>query len=124
MDIKAIRRANLGGLLGQFETIEALARQTKTVASVLSQIKNGTRGMGNIVARKLETGLEKPFGWMDTLHFKSPDDAMNQTEAAQICASLSVGDREQWLRLGRLMVENGDKGPNNPFGPIKKGGGK
>lgn len=123
MDNKTIRRINLDGLIAQFETIEALAKATNTVANYLSQIKGGSRKMGDATARKLERALDKEPGWIDVLHFASPDDAMSATEALQILDSLSEDDREAWMKHGRLLVEgNTARGANNPFGKLPRGG--
>ena len=125
MDSKAIRRANLIGLLREFRTLQAIATQTDTVAAHLSQIKNGVRNMGDAVARKLERALHKPEGWMDMPQFGPPDQMVEQAELLHIFSALSEKDREAWLRHGRLMVErDGPQGPNNPFGNIAKGGRK
>lgn len=51
MDNKTIRRLNLHGLIDEYGTIEALARATGTVANYLSQIKGGSREMGDAVAK-------------------------------------------------------------------------
>lgn len=119
---QAIRRANLAGLIREFETIARLARRTGAVASLLSRIKNGTRQMGDDVARRLERALDKPEGWMDLPQFGAGDAMMDQAEALQILQSLTESDRDAWLKHGRLLVEsNGQKGPNNPFGHVPKG---
>lgn len=121
MDNKAIRRANLVGLIKEFETIARLARHTGAVASLLSQIKNGTRQMGDDVARRLERALKKPEGWMDLPQYGPGDAMMDQAEALQILQSLSESDRAAWLKHGRLLVEsNSHRGPNNPFGHVPK----
>jgi hypothetical protein len=123
MDNKTIRRLNLHGLIDEFGTIEALARATGTVANYLSQIKGGSREMGDAVARKMEQRMSKEKGWMDSPHFASTDATMSATEALQILEALSPEDRESWMKHGRLLVEgNGRRGPSNPFGKIPRGG--
>lgn len=123
MDNKTIRRLNLHGLIDEYGTIEALARATGTVANYLSQIKGGSREMGDAVARKLEQRMAKEKGWMDSPHFASADATMSATEALQILEALSPEDRESWMKHGRLLVEgNGARGPSNPFGKLPKGG--
>jgi transcriptional regulator with XRE-family HTH domain len=123
MDNKAIRRANLLGLINEFETMARLARHTGVVASLLSQIKNGSRQMGDHVARDLEKALNKPEGWMDLPQYGAGDGVMDQAEALQILQALSEADREAWLRHGRLLVEsNVPQGPANPFGKTPRGG--
>jgi hypothetical protein len=123
MDNKTIRRLNLHGLIDEFGTIESLARATGTVANYLSQIKGGSREMGDAVARKMEQRMAKERGWMDSPHFASTDATMSATEALQILEALSPEDRESRMKHGRLLVEgNGRRGPSNPFGKIPRGG--
>lgn len=65
---KEIRRQNLLILEKEFRTLEALARKTETTAAHLSQVKNKFRGMGDKIARRIESALQKPSGWMDAMH--------------------------------------------------------
>jgi hypothetical protein len=123
MDNKTIRRINLIGLIAEFGTIEALARATGSVANYLSQIKSGSRNMGDALARQMESRMAKEMGWMDSPHFASPEATMSATEALQILDALSAEDREAWMRHGRLLVEGKTaKGVSNPFGKIPRGG--
>ncbi len=74
--ISEIRRNNLGLLTAEFGTVDAIANRCKTSPVYLSQVKmqaldlktGKPRQMGSVVARKLEAGLGKPLGWMDTEH--------------------------------------------------------
>lgn len=125
MDVKSARRKNLEGLITEFGTIEDLARATNTVANYLSQVRGDSRKMGDKMARKLEAGLKKERGWVDTLRFRSADDVVDQTEVLQIWEGLSVNDREAWMKHGRLLGEtNPKRSPANPFGPMKARGPK
>lgn len=67
MDNKEIRRQNLLLLKGE-GTLEDLASKTDSDPAHLSQIKNGTRKMGDEVARRFEKKLRKNRGWMDMPH--------------------------------------------------------
>jgi len=66
-EVKEIRRARMLLLAAEMGSLEALAERTGTSARHLSQIKNRWkgRGMGNAVARRFETRLQKSLGWMD-----------------------------------------------------------
>ncbi len=68
MEIKAIRRRNMLALVKEFGTMEKLAELVGTSPSVLSQIKIGARNMGHDLARRFESKLRKPVGWMDAQH--------------------------------------------------------
>ena len=74
-DIQQIRLDNLRALIVEARSAAKLARACETSASYLSQILNGTpgrgdtpRGVGNVLARKLEAGTGKPRGWLDQAH--------------------------------------------------------
>lgn len=62
---RAARRARLQDLLDEFGGPAAVARRTGTVASHLTACEKGRRGIGDDLATKLETGCNKPPGWMD-----------------------------------------------------------
>ncbi len=68
MENKQIRRANLLKLLERHGTLVQLAEKTHTVPAHLSQVKNGTRAIGDEVARRIEAHLHLGNGWMDVLH--------------------------------------------------------
>lgn len=120
VDNKTIRRLNLEYLIGERETIANLAKLYDLNESLLSQVKNGTRNMGDRLARKMEEAMAKPTGWMDVPHFKSQEQAVEYAELMHIYDALPEGEREAWLKLGRSLVERGPKGPNNPFGAVPK----
>lgn len=119
LDSKAIRKRNLDGILeGVGGKIVALAELTGISDRLISQWKNGTRGIGPQSARKLEAALKKPKNWMDTLQFHSPDEAMYFVEARHIIGSLmekGPGDLEGWMKHGRLLMERLPPGPNSPY---------
>ncbi|MEN7429184.1 hypothetical protein VA599_00415 [Chromobacterium sp. TRC.1.1.SA] len=75
MKVETIRLANLQKLISEKKTIRAVALAANTSATYLSQILNRTksctgnpRGLGSVLARKLEKGCNKPEGWMDQHH--------------------------------------------------------
>lgn len=69
MDIHEIRRLNLQALVDEFGGQKALGDMVRPTADGhISQMFNGTRGMGNAVARRFEKKLGKPHGWMDAFH--------------------------------------------------------
>lgn len=72
MDVAQIRRANLQRLIDEAGSLQQLADQAGTSYDNLWQIVSGTllpsgkpRGVGNVLARRLEEGCGKPVGWMD-----------------------------------------------------------
>lgn len=118
---KAVRRANLLGLIKEFDTIEALAEATGTVANYLSQVKNGTREMGDRVARKLEAGLEKEKGWIDADQYGGVESLMDQSEMLEIIRALSSEEREELLKHARLLLRaRGAHDAAEPYGDLSE----
>lgn len=75
MDVKALRIINLGRLEREFGGLQAVANLVGTSYDTLWQTKAGirlpsgkTRGIGDEMARRLETACNKPLGWMDWDH--------------------------------------------------------
>lgn len=70
MDVKGIRRANVGLLVQEVGSVTALAKLAGTAQSYLSQIigPRSHRALGDDLARRLEYVTRKPTGWLDSLH--------------------------------------------------------
>ena len=70
MSVHDFRRANLERLIEEYGggTIERFAVLADQNPSYLSQIRNGTRNMGNQAARKIEVALGLSDAWMDLNH--------------------------------------------------------
>lgn len=91
MDNKAIRRKNLLDLEREFGTLAALAEATGSADRHLSQMKNGTRGMGDRVARRFEARLGKPRGWMDEVDHASPQTSLEAVKLLEDYNALPDG---------------------------------
>ncbi|WP_237173017.1 hypothetical protein [Paracandidimonas lactea] len=71
-----LRLENLETLVKEAGTADALAEACGLSPEYISQIRNRAvdkktgraRNLGSQAARKLETGMRKPLGWMDTNH--------------------------------------------------------
>lgn len=76
MTINDIRRQNLEILILERATIRALAEACDVNDAYLSQVRNALgdsrhknpRNIGDEIARKLEAGTGKHYGWMDSSH--------------------------------------------------------
>lgn len=68
MDIKQIRLQNLLALAAGFKPLSDFCEKLDMQPSYFSQIKAGTKGIGNDRARRTEVLLELPHGWMDMVH--------------------------------------------------------
>lgn len=71
-----LRLENLETLVQEAGSADALARASGVSPEYISQIRNRAidkktgkaRNLGNQAARRLEDGMGKPLGWMDTSH--------------------------------------------------------
>ena len=68
MDAKQCRRDNVAYLLRKHGSQTKLGILTETPASYFSQVVNGTRNLGDGVARRIENKLTLPRGWLDQPH--------------------------------------------------------
>ncbi|BBE77569.1 MULTISPECIES: S24 family peptidase [Enterobacteriaceae] len=72
MDIKNIRRQNLNRLIGEYivegYTKAQIAEKIGIPPSQLSQLSgsNASRNIGDIIARRIESSMGLPHGWMDS----------------------------------------------------------
>lgn len=127
VDIKQVRRLNLEMLITADETIERLVKGTTLVANYLSQIRIGHRNMGHKTARDIEMAKKLPPGWMDTMRFANPENAMDALELVQIAGSIAEVDKQALLKHARLLLKNQPPSNANPYPdapkPPKKGGG-
>ena len=111
MNIREIRLANLRLLLAESaDTQAAFCQRCDIPQSYLSQILNGTksrhgkpRGIGDQTARKLEKGMKKPEGWMDTTHKQGFNGVKQDRGDYAAYGELSP----QALELARLAEEAG-----------------
>ena len=84
MDIKQIRLQNLMALAAGFKLMSEFCEKIDMQPSYYSQIKAGTKGIGNDRARRTEVLLELPHGWMDMVH---------STAAGETAGDTSMPDR-------------------------------
>jgi hypothetical protein len=99
--VEEIRRANLLSLIQEAGSAARLATLSGLAAPYISQVSRavpnskgkGARVMGPDVARRLETKMGKPRGWMDTDH-----------SALNIAADLN-GREGQLVGLFRLLTD-------------------
>jgi transcriptional regulator with XRE-family HTH domain len=69
MDIRSIRHDNLLRLVREAGGQKRLAARSGVSAAYLSQVlsRKVNRHVGHSLARRLEAGMDKPYGWMDVL---------------------------------------------------------
>lgn len=121
--------------MGEFGSIAEVARQTGTAEAYLSQILNAVplpsgrpRGVGDALARKLESGCGKPASWMDHMHtepvvivrevgmdeppltLEGPDtERAIVSSPEELAAFLGGMEAEELLRVVRMALEQYDK---------------
>jgi hypothetical protein len=132
LDNAEIRRQNLDLLEAEATSLEAIGEAMRAIKpglpgrapnypNYLSQIRGGTRKMGDRTARLVEAAMNKPKGWIDQLH--EADVSMEGKEAGQIITSMEDDVRAHWMKMLRLANEaNPKKSKASPFGPIPRGG--
>jgi len=118
-------------LLADYPTKKAFADAADLSPPHVSQMASGFRGMGDQIARQIETVLKLPAGWMDTDHR-----GMETAENAEFLDAIKnrLADREfpehmrkTILAMMDTLPKKGeeDGGANDPNGPSdkKKGSG-
>lgn len=102
METKDIRRTNLKVLLNASELKQAdFAGRCGLAPSVISQLINGHRNLGDTLARKIEEAFAVQRGWLDIPHGekqKSADSVEGKTEKVIISVSLDE-DEERLLEV-------------------------
>ena len=109
--IDEIRHSNLkraiekAGSQAKLATMSVLS--DAYISQVVNKLKNKSgqpRTLGDLAARKIETGLDLPHGWMDTDH----DVASDLSEAALLVArwfdSLSPDEQERFRHLAKVLT--------------------
>jgi hypothetical protein len=103
MDIKEIRRINLNNLLKDYRTVREFATLTGSSEVHISQMKTGSRAMGDAVARRIETTLGKEHGWMDSIH-----DVESAGQAGEMPGNVSQDIIDLAMTLASQPQENID----------------
>lgn len=120
MDNKALRRANLRLLRTEAGgTWAELARIADVNQAYLTQVDRSTprtdgspTEMGDEVARRLETGMKKPVGWMDHDH-SSPDPEGHESQQVRPVQVRTLrwdgfGGKEGMLTLNGAVQDEGE----------------
>lgn len=101
-DRQRFRREHLLTLIEQAGTMKALADRTKTDSSHLSQIKNGTREMGEAVARRIERALGLPAESLDRpgrLPLSAAEPSSEYRSGVPVVGTAQLGDHGYWSEL-------------------------
>ena len=103
-EIDRIRLANLGRLIAEAGSAEALARRTGASGPYISQIRSGLpyktgrrRRVGDRLAATLERGMDKPHGWMDTPAPAGEDAGIAAWSTGSGCPVISWEQAGTWI---------------------------
>jgi transcriptional regulator with XRE-family HTH domain len=100
MNIRTIRKANLLEQIDRFDSQRAFSEQVGLTPAHVSQMVTGRRNMGDVVARRIEFGLDLPEGYMDVQH---PVEAVQQYQypmaKSRNKAAVSDGDNLETLLM-------------------------
>ncbi|MFQ5509522.1 MAG: hypothetical protein ACE5FN_09335 [Leptospirillia bacterium] len=103
MDIREIRRLNARRLIKEAGGQKALADRAGVSAAYISQVLSArvNRNIGHSLARRLERGMGKQYGWMDVL---SKEAGYRARDGARGLYGFSGGgSANRLLRLAREM---------------------
>lgn len=135
---KDIRRNNLACLVEKFGSIAEVARRCNTSEKYLSQVltkrvqRNSERGIGDIVAVKLEVGCEMPPGWIDIDHsndkpeieaaamepepkayFKPPGITKDEELILKAFRQFSDDLRDSWITTAKQFLRKNNRAKEN-----------
>ncbi|QLO85828.1 LexA family transcriptional regulator [Citrobacter sp. RHBSTW-00944] len=107
MENKEIRKANLEALLEERQRDSGMskaqfAESIDTSPATLSQLMgdNPNRNIGDKMARKIESALNLPFGWMDVLHNQVNESNVTYRGVNDVRGSFPV---ISWVSAGQWM---------------------
>ncbi|HHR6166578.1 TPA: LexA family transcriptional regulator [Providencia alcalifaciens] len=109
MENKDIRRANLRALMNEYissgHTKAQFADKLDMPASQLSQITSdrAVRNIGDAIARKIETLLSLPTGWLDRIQIEK--DGKNASPSSFILQNISNDNTVQTYRIEQYDLE-------------------
>lgn len=106
MDSKSIRKRNLASLIELHGSQNALAMAVDTDPAYISQIMSDKTkaNIGDALARKIETSLGKPHGWMDLDHDASAASTAKESHSAYGALSPEL---EELLAAAKAAMNSG-----------------
>ncbi len=99
MSVRDTRRQNLIELLSETSQRE-FADRAGLAPGHVSQMVNGSRQMGESVARRIEKQCTLPSGWMDVPHSENA----TIEQVIQLLAPIAAEERSRVLRVVRALV--------------------
>jgi phage repressor protein C with HTH and peptisase S24 domain len=102
MTNKELRRKKLAGLITQYGSQKAFGDVVSKDPAMFSQIMNGTRNMGDRLARDIEQKLGKNTGWFDVddLNAQSKTNILGGSNISNLMHSVVAWDSEDDLPAG------------------------
>ncbi|ECM0304234.1 helix-turn-helix domain-containing protein [Salmonella enterica subsp. enterica serovar Rubislaw] len=121
METKNIRRTNLKHLLDVSGLSQAaFAERCGLAASVISQLVNGHRNLGDAISRRIEESLSVKKGWLDVPHGESEDDldyddddrpylSLDKKRVVELFRKLPESERNNIISQLQIKVDDYDR---------------
>ncbi len=121
METKNIRRTNLKHLLDVSGLSQvAFAERCGLAASVISQLVNGHRNLGDAISRRIEESLSVKKGWLDVPHGESADDldygdddrlylSLDEKRVVELFRKLPESERNNIISQLQIKVDDYDR---------------
>lgn len=121
METKNIRRTNLKHLLDVSGLSQAaFAERCGLAASVISQLVNGHRNLGDAISRRIEESLSVKKGWLDVPHGESEDDLdyddddrpylnLDEKRVVELFRKLPESERNNIISQLQIKVDDYDR---------------
>ncbi|MDO5059286.1 MAG: imidazoleglycerol-phosphate dehydratase HisB [Neisseria sp.] len=108
MNKKEIRRENFFRLVEEAGNVSALARacgynnpaSLHQLRARLDKGEEGSRGITNTLAEKLEKGMKKPKGWMDRRHREKKEEMIEAVETVEAAENAAMPSENTPFVLG------------------------
>jgi transcriptional regulator with XRE-family HTH domain len=112
MDVRTIRHHNLLRLVREAGGQKRLAERTGVSAAYVSQVlsRKVNRHVGHSMARRLEEGMDKPYGWMDVLSDPGSGDAFGPVREVDVLPGSYGRARVEGARHARVLALAGAAG--------------
>lgn len=121
METKNIRRTNLKHLLDVSGLSQAaFAERCGLAASVISQLVNGHRNLGDAISRRIEESLSVKKGWLDVPHGENEDDLdydgddrpylnLDEKRVVELFRKLPESERNNIISQLQIKVDDYDR---------------
>lgn len=106
-DVFRVRRENFKALVKKLRSTTAMANKLDSTPGYISQLisPKNPRNIGENVARKIETAMKLPRGWMDAEHAKGWDGEADTTNGGKAQDLRAAIDTDRLVTIVTLLNE-------------------